>query len=450
MIVKSFRTLVACQFYFAGSAFQSNYPTRAISSGLLSLAITSKSFATMKTPMMSFPKENDSMTYKSDVKKWDTDKVTFINSSVAKEIDNDLMFNSGSFALEQLMELAGLSVASAVHDYFMRTLSIDSVSKKILIFAGPGNNGGDGLVCARHLKHFGYEPTIIYHQNSKKILPQVFVNLVKQCNDLGIQILPDLPSNICEINQDIPTNGTLKDELTGHSNPNSLRGYDLIVDSLFGFSFQGPPRDPYSSMISNMKDTDIPVISVDIPSGWDVEQGDIHSTGFSPQAVVSLTAPKVCMKGYKGYHYIGGRFVPPSIIEKYGLSMPDYGFNTNQIVLAFNENLSKKYDDDLSVLFITASSEEEAKMISGALLEQGIVACVNLIPGVSSLYMWEGKMEESKEVIMMIKTRTSLVNEVSTQVKLLHSYDLPETIALPISGGSTSYLDWVKTSTKKN
>eukprot|EP00596_Hydrurales_sp_CCMP1899_P007012 CAMPEP_0119037452 /NCGR_PEP_ID=MMETSP1177-20130426/5813_1 /TAXON_ID=2985 /ORGANISM="Ochromonas sp, Strain CCMP1899" /LENGTH=378 /DNA_ID=CAMNT_0006998731 /DNA_START=329 /DNA_END=1465 /DNA_ORIENTATION=- len=378
----------------------------------------------MKTPLMSLPKENNSKTYKSDVKRWDTEKVTFINSSVAKEIDNDLMFNNGSFALEQLMELAGLSVASAVHDYYMRTLSIDSMSKKILIFAGPGNNGGDGLVCARHLKHFGYEPTIIYHQNPKKILPQVFLNLVKQCNDLGIQILPDLQSGCYE--------------------------YDLIVDSLFGFSFQGPPRDPYSNMISFMKETVIPVISVDVPSGWDVEQGDIHSTGFNPQAVISLTAPKICMAGYKGYHYIGGRFVPPSIVEKYGLSMPDYGFNTNQIVLAFNEDLLKKDDDDLSVLFVTTSSEEEAKIISSTLLESGIVACVNLIPGVSSLYMWEGKMEESKEVIMMIKTRTSLVNEVSTQVKFLHSYDLPETIALPISGGSPSYLDWVKTSTKNN
>jgi hypothetical protein len=83
-----------------------------------------------------------------------------------------------------------------------------------------------------------------------------------------------------------------------------------------------------------MKETVIPVISVDVPSGWDVEQGDIHSTGFNPQAVISLTAPKICMAGYKGYHYIGGRFVPPSIVEKYGLSMPDYGFNTNQVILS--------------------------------------------------------------------------------------------------------------------
>lgn len=67
-----------------------------------------------------------------------------------------------------------------------------------------------------------------------------------------------------------------------------------------------------------------PVVSIDIPSGWDVEQGDTCQ-GIQPEMLVSLTAPKLCAKGFQGrYHYLGGRFVPPSIAQKYGLILPPY------------------------------------------------------------------------------------------------------------------------------
>ena len=205
---------------------------------------------------------------------------SYINAALAKEIDVKLMDQPG-FTIDQLMELAGYSVAAATHDY-INTLSASDNQRGVLIFCGPGNNGGDGLVAARHLKHFGYHPTIIYPKQGKAT---IFGNLVKQCQDLSIPIVHTFDEN----------------------DVSKLGSFRVILDSLFGFSFDGAPREPYASMIQYFRRAAIPVVSVDIPSGWDVDKGDVHSTGFNPECVVSLTLPKQCMKNYQGVHYIGGR-----------------------------------------------------------------------------------------------------------------------------------------------
>ena len=87
------------------------------------------------------------------------------------------------------MELAGLSVATAVHDFYLQQQSAGR--RRILILAGPGNNGGDGLVAARHLKHFGYDCYVVY---PKKSAGQLFTNLVHQCENLNISVNSDLAS----------------------------------------------------------------------------------------------------------------------------------------------------------------------------------------------------------------------------------------------------------------
>ena len=99
----------------------------------------------------------------------------------------------------------------------------------MLIHTGPGNNGGDGLVASRHLKHFGYQPTICYPKPGKL---QLFTNLIKQCNDLGIS----------QINSDTLINTQNAQNSNNSGNNSDLSTYDLIIDSLFGFSFDGPPR----------------------------------------------------------------------------------------------------------------------------------------------------------------------------------------------------------------
>jgi NAD(P)H-hydrate epimerase len=94
-----------------------------------------------------------------------------------------------------------------------------------------------------------------------------------------------------------------------------LAGYDIVVDAIFGFSFdpKGGVREPFASILSLLRNLDdkLPIVSIDIPSGWDVEQGDTMGIGLRPKVLVSLTAPKKCAQAFKGLHYLGGRFVPP-------------------------------------------------------------------------------------------------------------------------------------------
>ena len=86
------------------------------------------------------------------------------------------------------------------------------------------------------------------------------------------------------------------------------------------------PRAPFDTMIASLNQFSIPIVSVDIPSGWDVELGDVQHCGIAhPDMLISLTAPKLCAKHFTGrFHYIGGRFLPPGLARKYEISMPDY------------------------------------------------------------------------------------------------------------------------------
>ena len=82
------------------------------------------------------------------------------------------------------------------------------------------------------------------------------------------------------------------------------------MDAIFGFSFSGPIRAPFDEALPLLIKSKLPIISVDIPSGWNVEKGDDQNTGFVPDVLVSLTAPKEGVRGFKGRHFLGGRFVP--------------------------------------------------------------------------------------------------------------------------------------------
>lgn len=226
-----------------------------------------------------------------------TDITGYLNAKDSYDLDCELMSTPG-FSLEQLMELAGLAVAEAVY-------AVVPPKKKILLVCGPGNNGGDGLVAARHLTLFGYDCTVVYPKQSTK---QHFVNLVKQMADVGVTILEEMPLEA-------------KDG-----------EYAAIVDAIFGFSFKGKGgiREPFATIITDMiasqgkgDGSGTSIISVDVPSGWDVNGGD-GGTGFMPDVLISLTSPKLSSKKFTGRHFVGGRFLPPAIAEKYGVSMPPF------------------------------------------------------------------------------------------------------------------------------
>jgi len=238
----------------------------------------------------------------------------YLTATEAQALDQELMQTPG-YTLEQLMELAGLSVAEAVVQVVP--------SCKILLICGPGNNGGDGLVAARHLVFFGYEAVVLYPKRSSR--EPHYANLVKQCEDMGIVILDDLPKD--------------------------LSIYCAMVDAIFGFSFQGAPREPFNTILETMMDAQsrhkIPIISVDVPSGWHVDDGDVSGTGFIPDVLVSLTAPKNSSKLFQGRHFCGGRFLPPMLASKYNLQMPNYQGVSQVVELTGVESWEQKYDQIL-------------------------------------------------------------------------------------------------------
>ena len=100
------------------------------------------------------------------------------------------------------------------------------------------------------------------------------------------------------------------------------------------------------------------------------------------------------------------------------------------------------------IIFITASSEEEAKKIATALVNEKLVACVNIIPKIHSIYWWEGKVCQDDEVMLISKSKQSLFPAIIERVQSLHSYKVPEIISFPISEGLPEYLNWIEEVTK--
>uniref|UniRef100_H3AMA5 NAD(P)H-hydrate epimerase n=1 Tax=Latimeria chalumnae TaxID=7897 RepID=H3AMA5_LATCH len=224
--------------------------------------------------------------------------IKYLGAEEAQAIDEEL-FTEYSFSVDQLMELAGLSCATAI----ARTYSLQSFTKKmpsLLVVCGPGNNGGDGLVCARHLQLYSCQPVHVLCRQSAFPLSSTH-------SSGETQAVRELLAGVFLFLQPM-----VIDE-----------AYNLVVDAIFGFSFKGAVREPFNSILKILKEVTIPIASVDIPSGWDVEQG--NPDGIRPDMLISLTAPKKSAHFFQGrYHFLGGRFVPRALEKKYGLNLPEY------------------------------------------------------------------------------------------------------------------------------
>jgi len=99
---------------------------------------------------------------------------------------------------------------------------------------------------------------------------------------------------------------------------------------------------------------------------------------------------------------------------------------------------------DLQLVFTTAPDPLVAEAIARALVESQLAACVSLLPGVTSVYRWQGQVETAREVQLLIKTRSANFDALQEQITRLHPYALPELVAVPIDGGLPAYLDWVR------
>ena len=102
-------------------------------------------------------------------------------------------------------------------------------------------------------------------------------------------------------------------------------------------------------------------------------------------------------------------------------------------------------DPAVQVVLVTAPDLDTAARLGRALVEERLAACVNLVPGLRSIYHWEGALHDDAEVLLLVKTRTDRLEALSARVKELHPYALPEVLALPASGGSPAYLEWLRT-----
>ena len=96
------------------------------------------------------------------------------------------------------------------------------------------------------------------------------------------------------------------------------------------------------------------------------------------------------------------------------------------------------------IVLMTASNKEEAVKIVRTLLEERLIACANIMNSVSSFFWWQGKIEEAKETLVIMKSHQERFKKLSKRVAQLHSYDVPEILALPVVEGSQSYMDWMK------
>ncbi|KAK9800858.1 hypothetical protein WJX73_000581 [Symbiochloris irregularis] len=222
--------------------------------------------------------------------------ITYLGQEEAQKVDEELMGPLG-FSVDQLMELAGLACATSLASEYPA-----ASHSRILIICGPGNNGGDGLVAARHLHHFGYTPQVCYPKRTNKPL---YHGLVTQLESLHIPF----------VDAEQVLDGPLASQC------------DIVMDAMFGFGFKGPPRPPFDAILDRLRPAAKPpvLVAIDCPSGWHVESGDAAGDGLRPDMLISLTAPKRGARHFDGaHHYLGGRFVPPAIKERYDLHLPEY------------------------------------------------------------------------------------------------------------------------------
>ena len=99
------------------------------------------------------------------------------------------------------------------------------------------------------------------------------------------------------------------------------------------------------------------------------------------------------------------------------------------------------------VVLVTCANEEQGTSIARSLVGERLAACVNLVSGIRSIYRWRDKLEDDRETLLLVKTRTQLLARVERRVRELHTYEVPEVVALPLAAGSKPYLDWVFEST---
>lgn len=188
----------------------------------------------------------------------------FMTQKEAAEQDEKLL--ELGLDIRVLIEVAGYSAFEVLVDILAGT-----DVRRVAVLAGPGNNGGDGLVIARYLQWAGYDVTAVCVKTRHP-------DLVDVCRRVGVRVVDSA----------------------------DVGAFDVVVDALFGFSFKAPLRRPYDALVRSLEGARR-VISIDVPSGHDVDS--VENDGFRPEAVICYTAPKKCCERLP--FYVTRSFVPP-------------------------------------------------------------------------------------------------------------------------------------------
>ncbi|KAL4658915.1 yjeF N-terminal domain-containing protein 3-like [Arapaima gigas] len=225
-----------------------------------------------------------------------TEPLRYLSKDEVAAIESELL-KDYRFGQQQLVEIWGHACAVAITKAF----PLSTLSKKqptVLVICGPNQNGSVGLVCARHLRIFEYEPTIFYPKRSMESLHQDFT---VQCEKMDIPFLSYLPTEVQLIND----------------------AYNLVIDAILGPDADHTDvKEPCASILVTLKQIKIPIASIDVPSGWDMDAAS--KEGINPDVLISLTAPKKCANRFSGKHFLAGRFLPYDIQKKYELNLPEF------------------------------------------------------------------------------------------------------------------------------
>ena len=173
-----------------------------------------------------------------------------------------------------------------------------SPRKKILIAAGPGGNGGGGLAGGRHLHNMGADVTVVLATPTDRLIPEAAAQL-RTLSASGIQVVE--PENL------------------------NFSDHDLIVDSIFGYGLHGDPRGRAEELIKRMVESDIPILSNDIPSGVEATSGNVHNPSVKASFTITIAMPKKGLavktaRPFVGHLYLCNIAVPPDLYSK---SFPD-------------------------------------------------------------------------------------------------------------------------------
>lgn len=104
----------------------------------------------------------------------------------------------------------------------------------------------------------------------------------------------------------------------------------------------------------------------------------------------------------------------------------------------------------ICLIYMTAGSEGEAERIGRELVASRLAACVNIIPGMKSIYRWEGELQEDRETVLIAKSTSERLPQLTRRVKALHSYDCPCVVSLPVAGGNQDFIDWIGAATAED